>query len=202
MLRVTPVAQSAVMDDRYRHIAALAATQHSVISAAQFVDLGVTSSHRSKWERGGLISRLGAHSFVMAGSVPTFERSLAGGLADLDGHGAVAGRALGRLQGLDGFSEASAEFVVPRANRMASTDGLVCSTSRPLTNGDKVTVKGFQCLTTERMILESPLFGFTKAETENAIDSAIRLLAEAIDESGTIGVRLDHRPADDARCLD
>ena len=36
-------------------------------------------------------------------------------------------------------------------------------------------VHGFRCLTAERLIIESPLFGFTTAETENAIDSAIRL---------------------------
>jgi hypothetical protein len=58
---------------------------------------------------------------------------------------------------------------------MFTTGGLVCSTSRPLTRADIVTVQGFKCLTAERLILESPLFGFTKAETENAIDSSIRL---------------------------
>jgi hypothetical protein len=38
-----------------------------------------------------------------------------------------------------------------------------------------VTVRGFRCLTAERLILESPRFKFTMAETENAIDSSIRL---------------------------
>lgn len=38
-----------------------------------------------------------------------------------------------------------------------------------------MSVEGFRCLSVERLILESPLFGFSRAETENAIDSAIRL---------------------------
>jgi hypothetical protein len=163
------------MDERFRHIAALAATQHSVISTAQLLGAGVTTSNRSKWERSGLISRLGPRSFIVAGSVPTFERGIAGGLADLQGHGVAAGRAGARLYGLDNFDGASAEFLVQRAHRGYTTNGLVCSTSRSLTKRDIVTVQGFRCLTAERLILESPLFGFTKAETENAIDSAIRL---------------------------
>jgi hypothetical protein len=168
------------MDDRFRHIAAIAATQHSVISTAQLLAAGVTTSNRSKWERSGLIGRLGPRSFIVAGSVPTFERAIAGGLADLDGHGVVAGRAGARLYGLDDFGGAPAEFLTMRARRGYLTNGLVCSTGRPLTKADIVTVQGFRCLTAERLILESPLFGFTKAETENAIDSAIRqrLVAE------------------------
>ena len=38
-----------------------------------------------------------------------------------------------------------------------------------------MTVNGIRCLKAERLILDSPLFGFTVAETENAIDSSIRL---------------------------
>ncbi len=163
------------MDDRFRHIAALAATQHSVISTAQLAVHGVSSSNRSKWERGGLISRIGPRSFVMAGSEPTFERAIAGGFADLGGHGVAAGRTGARLYGLDGFTSDVPEFLLSREHRGFTTAGLVCSTNRPLGLADIVSVDGFRCLTAERLIVESPLFGFTREETENAIDSAIRL---------------------------
>lgn len=163
------------MDDRFRNIAALAATQHSVISATQLLEHGISPSCRKKWERTGLITRLGSRSFAMAGSSATFERAITAGLADLDGWGVVAGRSGGQLYGLDGFSADSVEFLVSRANRGCSTNGRVCSTRRPLTKADIVTVHGFRCLTAERLILESPVFRFTRAETENAIDSAIRL---------------------------
>ena len=163
------------MDDRFRHIAAIAATQHSVISIAQMHACGINSSTRSKWERRGLIDRLGPRSFAIAGSSPTFQRDMAAGLADLAGFGVAAGRAGARLHGLDDFLSAPSEFLLPREHRGYSTNGLVCATSRPLTKSDIVRVQGFRCLTAERLIVESPLFGFSKAETENAIDSAIRL---------------------------
>lgn len=169
------MAHSGAMDDRFRHIAALAATQHSVISTAQFQYHGVDTSTRSKWERKGLIERTGPRSFAIAGSSPTFQRALAAGLADLAGFGVAAGRAGARLHGLDDFASAGTEFLLPRVHRRYTTNGLVCSTGRPLTKSDIVVVQGFRCLTAERLIIESPLFGFTTAETENAIDSSIRL---------------------------
>ncbi len=177
------------MDDRFRSIAALAATQHSVISTTQLLEHGVNSSCRKKWERTGLITRLGSRSFAMAGSSATFERAITAGLADLDGCGVVAGRAGARLHGLDCFSADSVELLVPRANRGCSTHGRVCSTRRPLTKADIVTVHGFRCLTAERLILESPIFGFSRAETENAIDSAIRLRLVAEQRLRTRAIR-------------
>lgn len=163
------------MDDRFRHIAALAANQHSVIATDQFEAHGIDASMRSKWARKGLITRVGPRSFAIAGSPPTFQRDMAAGLADLAGYGVAAGRAGARLYGLDSFAAAPTEFILPREHRRFSTNGLVCSTARPLTKSDIVTVQGFRCLTAERLILESPSFGFTPAETENAIDSSIRL---------------------------
>jgi hypothetical protein len=189
------------MDDRFRHIAALAATQHSVISASQLLEHGVSASCRSKWERSGLIDRLGSRSFAMAGSPASFERSVAAGLADLDGRGVVAGRAGARLLGLDGFSADSVEFLVPRAHRGWSTNGLVCSTRRPLTRADIVTVQGFRCVTAERLILESPLFRFNRVETENAIDSSIRLRLVAEQRLRTRVIREHRRGVNGSRLL-
>ena len=71
------------MDDRFRRIAALGATQHNVVSTAQLLAHGIDASMRSKWERKGLIDRIGPRAFAIAGSSPTFQRSIAAGLADL-----------------------------------------------------------------------------------------------------------------------
>ena len=124
------------MDDRFRHIAALASAQHSVVSTAQLHANGIDASTRSKWERKGLIDRTGPRSFALAGSSPTFQRAMAVGLADLAGFGVAAGRAGARLYGLDDFASAGAEFLLPRPHRRYTTNGLVCSTSRPLTRSD------------------------------------------------------------------
>ena len=53
-------------------------------------------------------------------------------------------------------------------------------------------MQGFRCLTAERLIIDSPLFGFTAAETENAIDSAIRLRLVAEQRLRTRVIR-EHR---------
>ena len=189
------------MDDRFRHIAALAANQHSVVSTEQLRDRGIDSSMRRKWERTGLIEQLGPRSFAIAGSSPTFQRDMAAGLADLAGFGVAAGRAGARLHGLDDFLTAPAEFLLPREHRGYSTNGLVCATARPLTKSDIVRVQGFRCLTAERLLLESPLFGFTKAETENTIDSAIRLRLVAEQRLRTRVVREHSRGINGGRIL-
>jgi hypothetical protein len=187
------MAHTAPMDDRFRTIAALAASQHTVISSAQLLAHGIDTSTRSKWEHRGLINRIGPRSFALAGSPPTFDRALAAGLADLGGFGFVAGRAGAQLYGLDGFLANAVEFLVLRDHRGYSTDGLVCSTRRPLGKADVISVRGFRCLTAERLILESPQFGFTRAETENAIDSSIRLRLVAEQRLRTRVIR-EYRP--------
>ena len=189
---VTPVAHTPPMNDRLSQIAALAATQHSVVSNEQLLAHGIDASNRRKWERRGLITRLGPRSFARAGSTATLDQKLAAGVADLGGHGVVAGRATGRLYGLDGFATGTAEFLIPRTHRHYTTEGLTCSTTRPLTKADIVTVQGFRCLTAERMIIESPLFHFDRNETENAIDSAIRLRLVGEQRLRTRAIR-DHR---------
>ncbi|MCU1400830.1 MAG: hypothetical protein JWN62_3939 [Acidimicrobiales bacterium] len=51
----------------------------------------------------------------------------------------------------------------------------MATTSLELSTVDTVTVGGIRCLSAQRLILDAPLFGFTRLEVENAIDSAIRL---------------------------
>jgi hypothetical protein len=200
-MAVTPLAHSGSMDDRFRLIAALAANQNSVVATSQLQAHGIGASTRSKWERKGLIDRIGPRSFAIAGSSSTFPRSMAAGLADLAGFGVAAGRAGARLYGLDDFASAEAEFLLPRSHRRYTTNGLVCSTSRPLTKSDIVVVQGFRCLTAERLIIESPLFGFTTAETENAIDSSIRLRLVAEQRLRTRVIREHSRGTNGGRQL-
>jgi len=78
---------------------------------------------------------------------------------------------------------------------------LVCSTRRPLTRADIVTVQGFRCVTAERLILESPLFRFSRIETENAIDSAIRLRLVAEQRLRTRVIREHRRGMNGSRLL-
>jgi len=162
------------MDARFGTIAAIAASQHSVVSLAQLERAGVSKSLRYCWVKSGLLDRLGSRSFAIAGSDPTWMRSMVAGFLDLDGRGFVAGRSGSRLNGLDGFNGNDVEFIVRRENRGVRCSGTVRSTARPIGSDDLQTIGGMRVLRPERLILESPLFGFTRDETENAIDSAIR----------------------------
>ena len=119
--------------------------------------------------------RLGPRACSIAGASPKWLRSVSAGVLDLDGRGVVAGRAGARLLGLDGFSGDAVELLVPRACRRLGSSGAVRSTSLPIGKDDTHRVEGMPVLRAERLILEAPLFGFTREETENAIDSAIRM---------------------------
>lgn len=163
------------MDARFGIIAAIAATQHSVVSRAQLECAGVSRSLRHHWVRAGLVDRLGPRSYTLAGSDPTWMRSLMAGFVDLGGRGFVAGRSAARLQRLDSFIGDEVEMLVPRDHRGLRSPATVRSTARPVDRADVQTIDGMRVLRAERLILDSPLFGFTREETENAIDSAIRL---------------------------
>ena len=69
----------------------------------------------------------------------------------------------------------------------------MCSTRAPLSKADTISVEGFRCLTAERLILESAQFNFSQAETENAIDSSIRLRLVSEQRLRTRAIR-DYRP--------
>jgi very-short-patch-repair endonuclease len=162
------------MDSRFAEVAARAASHHSVVSLDELEALGVGRSLRHQWSAQGWLVRLGPRSFTLAGCPSTWTQACAGGLADLGGHGVLAGRGGCRLLGLDGFEGAKPEFLVPRGHRGMSTPWPLASSGRPLTRADSVTVDGLRVLRAERLILTAPLFGFDRQEIENAVDSAIR----------------------------
>lgn len=177
------------MDERYAQATGLASTQYGAISCDDLNRLKVDARVRSRWIALGLLDRLGPRSFAIPGSPDTWQRSAWAAAADADGFGYIAGRTAARLSGLDGFelkvpdkptddSDADpnqAEVLVTRKHRNIKSPARIASTSRELPLKDTITIGGIRCLKVERLILEAPLFGFSRAEIENAIDSGIRL---------------------------
>ncbi|MCU1389353.1 MAG: hypothetical protein JWL72_2691 [Ilumatobacteraceae bacterium] len=163
------------MDDRYPLATSVASTQHGAISISQLEGLAIDRATRSRWVALGLIERIGLQSYAIVGSAPTWHRAIWCAMADVAGAGFVAGRTACRLQGLDGFGSDTIEVLVTRAKRSISTPHRAASTIFPLTLADTITVGGIRCLSAHRLILEAPKFAFSRAEIENAIDSAIRL---------------------------
>ena len=136
---------------------------------------GVTPWMRSEALRIHLIERIGPKTFRFASDGPRWEQVVSAGLLDLGPSAVAAGRTGAALLGLDGFARHHVELLVPRELRGRRIAGTVASTTRPIDALDVCRVDGFPCLRAERLILEAPLFRFTREEIENAIDSAARL---------------------------
>jgi len=163
------------MDTRHAQAAAVASTQFGAISTRQLDALGVDASLRYKWVKRGLLERLGPRSYAIAGAMDTWRRNAWAAMTDLGESGYVAGRTAARLSGLDGFCSDDIEVLVKRKKRGISSPYTVASTALALGREDTIVIDGIRCLKVERLILDSPLFDFDRAETENAIDSGIRL---------------------------
>ncbi len=162
------------MDARYLTTSSLAAAQHGSVSLDQLEHAGVDRHRRKSWVDAGLILRAGPRSYVLTGSASSWLRDVWCGMHDLGGDGFVAGRTGAHLLGLDGFRGEGVELIVPRSARGRRSPAVVRSTSRPLGSSDLVTIDGLRVLAPQRLILEAPLFGFSRGEMERAIDSAVR----------------------------
>lgn len=164
------------MSPLFKQVSGIASQQHGAIATSQLERLGVGKSLRYRWIRDALLQPAGPRSYYVGGSTDTWQRQAWAAAADVAGRGYVAGRTAARLHRLDGFASGSKvpEMLVRREYRSCHLPWVVHTTSRPLGPGDTVSIDGIRCLSAERLIVESPLFGFTVAETENAIDSAVR----------------------------
>jgi hypothetical protein len=189
------------MDERFRSIAASAASQHSVVSLAQLQRAGIESWTRSRWQEQHLLVRLGPKSFAIGGAAPTWHRDLTAALFDLDGAGVIGGRSAAQLMRLDGFNGNAVELIAPRTARGRIPSGTAHYTRRPIGRQDTQRIDGLVVVSAERLILDAPLFGFTRNEIENAIDSAIRLRLVGEQRLRTRVVAEHHRSRNGGRQL-
>ena len=104
------------------------------VSAADLQRTGLSRSTRDRSIGDGLLVRLGLRSFAIGGSPPTWEKSVATAIADLDGRGFIAGRTAARLHGLDGFTGNQVEALTSihhRGLRMPFATAATELSSRP-----------------------------------------------------------------------
>jgi len=200
-MAVTPLVNPCGMDVRHVQAATVASTQFGAISTKQLDVLGVDASLRSKWVKRGLLERLGPKSYAIAGTVDTWRRNAWAAMTDIGDAGYVGGRTAARLSGLDGFFSDDIEVLVKRDKRGLSSAHTVASTALPLTLEDSIVIDGIRCLKVERLILDSPLFGFDREETENAIDSGIRLRLVSEQRLRTRVIGRDRRGINGGRIL-
>lgn len=162
------------VSDRLTAVARLASQQHGAVSARDLDRLGVGVKLRSQWVQAGRLERAGPRAYFVAGSAPMWRRGLWAAAANAEGLGVLAGRSAARLHGLDGFGgDRTPELLLRREHRGVRLPYVMRFTSGDL--GLLQRIDGIACQSAEALILNAPRFGFTVAELENAIDSAIRL---------------------------
>jgi len=163
------------MGDLYTSVTATAGRHHGAVSTPELAALGVSASLRAKWVQRRRLLRVGPRSFVLPGAPTPARQSAWCAAADVAGFGHVAGRTAAWLFGLDGFRPPRRpEVLLHRTHRGLRVPYALRTTDRPLGDQDAVIVDGIPCLRADRLIVESHHFGFSTAEIENAIDSAIR----------------------------
>lgn len=189
------------MNTRFAHIAAIAAAHHGILSLDVLAHEGIPSSTVRRWAAEGLLNRLGPRSFLVAGAPLTWKAAAGAALADCGPASILAGRTGARLHGLDGFAADEPELLLPAPLRRHRQVHRVVTTSRPIDRLEVIRIDGLRCLRADRLILDAPLFNFTRVEIENAIDSAIRLRRVSEQHLRTLAVERHTRGVNGGRML-
>ena len=174
--RATPLRHRVGMHERFASIAAIAAANHGVVGVEQLERSGLTLQHAVEVAR---------RRVARASRTPVLRRRR--GAANV----AAPARQCDRRARRSRLPRRTHRRQAARARRVhvrggRGTRSSTCQRHRrpgsagvhrthDLDAGSTVTIDGFRCLTAERLILDAPLFDFSRAEIENAIDSAIRL---------------------------
>jgi very-short-patch-repair endonuclease len=167
------------MDPTLRAVAALAETQHGLVSIEQAHELGASKLHISRWTQRGQIQRLSQRSITFPGQPGTWRRELQAALFDAGESAIASHRSAAHLHGFDGFGEGPIEVITNRIHKNRVVAGIV-HTPAPVPLRDRCTVDGFRCTTAARTIVDLAAV-CTPDELENAVDSAIRLGGTSVD---------------------
>ena len=149
-----------------------ASRQHSLLTRTMVRDLGVSEA---RWI-GSAATKSGWRSFQACGDMPRHHppgswRCAAGSLWLGKEAGLHAAAAL-RWLGVEGFEDATADFLVPRSRRYIPP-WLNIHTTAQWSRGDFVRKDGVLCSTATRAIIDLAATA-TPRVVESAIDSAIR----------------------------
>ncbi len=131
----------------------LASSQHGVVTISQLADLDVGRRWIENLVRRGVLRRIVAGVYVIAGSEPTQRQHLTAGLFALGEESWVSHEAAAALHRLDRAQVDAVEFTVLRAARGRRVPYTVHTTA-VLGRLDRVTVEGFRCVSATRTIID------------------------------------------------
>ena len=154
-------------------VTALAARQHGVVTIAQLAELDVGRRWIDNLVRRGLLRRIAAGVYVIAGSAPTRDQRLTAGLFALGEESWVSHEAAGALHRFDRAVPDAVEFTVLRSGRGRKVPFTVHTTTS-LARLERVTVDGFRCVSATRTIIDLAHARIVPIRLEAAIDSAVR----------------------------
>lgn len=158
-------------DDAWRAVAALAASQHGVLTRRQAAALGLDRNRIARALRAGALSEPAPGVLVLRGAPASFRQRLM--VAVLAGGGTVAShRAAALLHDLDGVAAAPVEVTV-RRGRYPAIDGVVVHRATPLHPRDLAVVDGIPVTTVARTLCDLGAV-LRQDDVERCLDTALR----------------------------
>jgi hypothetical protein len=192
-------------DDAWRAVAALAASQHGVLTRRQAADFGLRRDTVASALRLGRVLETAPGVLVLAGTAATFHQRLT--VAVLAGGGTVAShRAAALLHGFDGVDAAPVEVTVKRG-RYPAIDGVVVHRATPLDPRDLTAVGGIPCTAVARTLCDLGAV-LRQDDVERCLDGALRrgvplrwieATLARVDRPGPSGTAMLRRILDDPR---
>jgi very-short-patch-repair endonuclease len=115
--------------------------------------------------------------YAIAGSPPTWHRSLHAGALWLDGAGVVSHRSAAALHGFDRSSALHLDFTVARnlTGRPSRTTPVTLHTTKQLPPSDRVRIDGLAVTAATRTVIDLARFRVPEVVLEASIDSALHL---------------------------
>lgn len=132
-------------------VAALAATQHSVVSTTDLAALGLTEPQIAAMVRCGFLRRVARAVYVIAGSQPTWQQRLK--VAELASGGLISHRSGARLQTLERAQFEVVDVLTDR-HRRSRLGGVVMHETLELWPADRAVVGGIAVTSVERTLLD------------------------------------------------
>lgn len=157
-----------------RHLAAIAARQHGLFTAADVISAGFTRGEAQTRRRTGRWENVAPGVWRISGSPRSWRADLWAWSRALGDEAAISHSAAAALHGFDRFPEGPLEFTVARSARRRRSTGPTVHTSSQLALIDRSTVDGLRVTSASRTVVDLAATRIDDDRLAAAVDSAIR----------------------------
>lgn len=163
----------------WEELARRGSNRHGVIGRDDLERWEIGQRQLESWTRRGLLERLAAGVWRIAGSPDTWEQRLQAGLIHLGPAALVSHEAAAQLHGFDRTPPGHIDFLVPRGTRRVRLTFGNVHTSTRIERLDRVMVDGWPVTSATRTVLDLAMRQPGRERLEAAIDSAVRMRLSA-----------------------